>query len=118
MHNHIQHGQRVMFADPEPYLFQTAVLKPIEDYRRLLFGGQIEEFVEAYRALVPTRKIYNKWIMDRCGAMPNAALKHWCVLLGMAGGPPRAPRGSLDEGHCVELAEDLTRLGLLDGRGG
>ncbi|KIH82992.1 hypothetical protein UCMB321_3182 [Pseudomonas batumici] len=41
--------------------------------------------------------------------MPNAALKHWCDLIGLVGGSVRPPIRPLSLSQKKELEEDLRR---------
>jgi 4-hydroxy-tetrahydrodipicolinate synthase len=102
-------AEPVLYADPEPYLYQAPGDRPIADYLRAFGEGRIEACVAGFRGLRPLRRVYNRWIMDplRRGRMPNAALKHWCELLGLAGGPVRPPLVPLAAADKAALAADL-----------
>jgi 4-hydroxy-tetrahydrodipicolinate synthase len=102
-------GQSILFADPEPYLYQREDFRPIAEYVSLLASGRTEEAVLICDSLAPQRIVFNKWIMDplKRGHMPNAALKHWCDLIGMAGGAVRSPITALSAAEKKELEADL-----------
>jgi 4-hydroxy-tetrahydrodipicolinate synthase len=91
--NHRDHGQSILYADPEPFLYQTPQRKPIAAYIEHLNHRDILSAQNGFKALSPFRKVFNEWIMEPliAGHMPNAAIKHWCESIGMAGGPVRAP---------------------------
>jgi 4-hydroxy-tetrahydrodipicolinate synthase len=103
-------GQSILYADPEPYLYQRGDFRPIEKYVALLAHKRTEEAARIICAsLAPQRIVFNKWIMDplKRGHMPNAALKHWCDLIGMTGGAVRAPVIPLTAAERDELEADL-----------
>jgi 4-hydroxy-tetrahydrodipicolinate synthase len=109
-------GQSALYADPEPYLYQTSESQPIRAY-----GAAFErnEPVEAQRisaALAPLRRVYNRWILRPLekGIAPNAALKAWCELIGLAGGPVRPPLRPLTEKRRLALEADI-RLAMGSG---
>jgi 4-hydroxy-tetrahydrodipicolinate synthase len=116
LHNLLSFNQRILFADPEPYLFQTDKKKPISEYMRRYESGDVAGFVREFQALSPLRHVHNKWVMNplREGRMPNAAVKYWSEALGMAAGPVRVPLEPLTDGQRRELREDLTRVGLIE----
>ncbi|MDO9426459.1 MAG: dihydrodipicolinate synthase family protein [Methylobacterium sp.] len=112
--NYRDFGQRVLFADPEPYLYQVGAARPIADYIALLASGRTAEAETAAARLSEIRAVFNAWVMDplRRGHMPGAAVKVWCDLIGMAGGSVRAPLTPLTEAECGRLRADLDRCGL------
>lgn len=110
--NRLQYGQPILYADPEPYLYQVPGHLPIADYiAKLDAGADASRVIRDVEALSPLRPIFNKWIMDPLirGHMPNAALKHWCDLIGLAGGPVRTPVLPLSDAEKRELESDLSR---------
>ncbi|WP_042315576.1 dihydrodipicolinate synthase family protein [Paraburkholderia terrae] len=112
LRNRLDHGQRILYADPEPYLYQVPGYRPIADYVAKLDAGlDAGEVMHEHEALSPLRSVFNKWVMDPLisGHMPNAALKHWCELIGLAGGPVRAPVQPLSGAQARELERDLVR---------
>lgn len=101
-----------LYADPEPYLYQTADWQPVRGYRTALTAGDAAAALEAWRALEPWRRVYQRWIigpLDR-GHSPAAALKHWMQRLGLAAGPVRAPLLPLPPDAARALAADLAAL--------
>jgi 4-hydroxy-tetrahydrodipicolinate synthase len=102
-------GQSILYADPEPYLYQRGDFRPIAKYVELLTFQRTVEAERICASLAPQRIVFNKWIMDplKCGHMPNASLKHWCDLIGMAGGPVRPPIRPLSAEEKQELEADL-----------
>ncbi|MDA9534807.1 hypothetical protein ACM41_00490 [Bradyrhizobium sp. CCBAU 21362] len=102
-------GQSILYADPEPYLYQRGDFRPIANYVALLASGQTEEAARICASLAPQRVVFNKWIMDplKRGHMPNAAVKHWCDLIGIAGGAVRSPVTPLSAVERRELEADL-----------
>ncbi|WP_179879951.1 dihydrodipicolinate synthase family protein [Bradyrhizobium ottawaense] len=102
-------GQSILYADPEPYLYQRGDFRPIANYVALLASGQTEEAARICASLAPQRAVFNKWIMDplKRGHMPNAAVKHWCDLVGIAGGAVRSPVTPLSAAERRELEADL-----------
>jgi 4-hydroxy-tetrahydrodipicolinate synthase len=108
LENLTEHRQTLLFADPEPYLYQRAGHHPIADYYAKFQGGDLE----GCRA----RPIYDRWIMEQMrttGRPPNAALKVWAAEMGLATGPTRAPVRALNETEKVALLRDLAAAGLI-----
>jgi 4-hydroxy-tetrahydrodipicolinate synthase len=104
-------GQSILYADPEPYLYQRDDFRPIAKYVSLLASGRSEEAARIRDSLAPQRIVFNKWIMEplKRGHMPNAALKHWCNLIGLAGGAVRSPVTPLTAAERRELEADLIK---------
>jgi 4-hydroxy-tetrahydrodipicolinate synthase len=109
------HGQRLLYADPEPYLYQSAGHRPINRYYDLFTQGDLAGCRREFETLAPVRPVYARWITDplRSGRMPNAALKAWAELVGLAGGPPRAPLEPLAPRERARLQAELAAAGLL-----
>ncbi len=84
---------KVLYADPEPYLFQSTTALPIRDCMAAAARNDWAEAVRLFRALEPLRAAYDRWVLRplRHGGPMNAALKHWCSRIGLAAGPVRAP---------------------------
>lgn len=114
LENLLTHRQTLLFADPEPYLYQRAGHLPIADYRALYLAGRVDELRAAFERLAPLRKVYNRWVMDPMlsGRPPNAALKAWAAAMGFAAGPTRAPVQSLGAQDLAALQADLRAAGL------
>jgi 4-hydroxy-tetrahydrodipicolinate synthase len=107
--NYIKYGQSILYADPEPYLYQMPGHQPIATYISQLRAGEMEKASATSRSLSPLRHVFNKWVMDPLirGHMPNAALKRWCDLVGLRGGAVRAPLRALTREEQHELESDL-----------
>ena len=104
--NLLRFGARTLYADPEPYLFQTATDRPIAAMYEAADAG---EAAAVFAALEPIRRVYERWILEplRAGRAPCAALKHWCARMGMAAGPVRAPLRPLTADETRSLDADL-----------
>lgn len=103
--NATKNGQRILFADPEPYLYQTASFRPVEKYIGLIEEGRLEEARVIFDALAPLREQFNKWILAPFykGVMTNAYLKKWAELNGFVGGVVRSPLEQLPESVAKEM---------------
>jgi 4-hydroxy-tetrahydrodipicolinate synthase len=105
----LRFGHRTLYADPEPYLYQTHALQLIgryfEDHRR----GRLDAMLEEYARIEPLRRVYGRWIETPLmrGQPINAALKHWCHRLGLAAGPVRRPLRALAASQSAALDADL-----------
>jgi len=101
--------QRVLYADPEPYLYQTVDAQPIRTYFDAHGRGDVASMIDEHGRLEPLRRVYAKWIETplRRGLPINAALKHWCRRMGLAAGPVRRPLHPLTEGQTAALDKDL-----------
>lgn len=84
---------RVLYADPEPYLFQLPHKRLIADYFEAYRNGDLGKAAQLFLELEPIRSVYQRWIMHplREGQPVNAVVKRWLTHLGLAGGPVRAP---------------------------
>lgn len=107
--NMTQSGQRVLYCDPEGYLYQSGQNRPIREYVDLYLAGHHDLARQRFDSLAPLRAVYRKWIIGPLehGAMPNAALKRWCEAIGMAGGPVRPHLAELSPAQCDEFDRDL-----------
>lgn len=110
----LRHDLRVLYADPEPYLFQHAGARPIADYYDAYRRGDVAGAAAISRSLEPLRRIYDRWIIGRLdrGLAPNAALKLWCARLGLAAGPVRPPLAPLAAADRQALEAELTEAGI------
>ncbi|MBX9702128.1 MAG: hypothetical protein K2X74_22020, partial [Acetobacteraceae bacterium] len=104
--NLLRFGARTLYADPEPYLFQTHAR---HDIARMLATPDAGEAAALFAGLEPIRAVYQRWILEplRQGRAPCAALKHWCARMGMAAGPVRAPLVPLSPEAAQRLDADL-----------
>ena len=100
---------RVLYADPEPYLFQTARLRLVNDYFDDHCRGDFGAMLDRYRRLEPLRRVYEQRIQMPLmrGEPINAALKHWCGRLGLSAGPVREPLRELSTKQALALDADL-----------
>ncbi|EEN84207.1 dihydrodipicolinate synthase family protein [Rhodococcus qingshengii] len=110
--NVLEHGQQLLYCDPEGYLYQTEKWKPIRAYADLIAQGEFEDARRIFDSLDPLRKLYRKWIIGplEVGVMPNAALKRWCEFVGMAGGPVRPPLVELTNSAAAEFDQELRKV--------
>lgn len=109
--NVVRHGQQLLYCDPEGYLYQTEQSRPIETYVALIQRGDLAAASRVFDSLGPLRMVYRKWIIGplEAGVMPNAALKHWCEFIGMAGGRVRAPLTELAGDDRSKLDAELAQ---------
>lgn len=107
--NLLRFGARTLYADPEPFLFQTATWRAIATMLAACDDGDIGKAGRAFMALEPRRRVYDEWILRplRAGQAPCAALKHWCTRMGMAAGPVRAPLHALEPDAARRLDSAL-----------
>ena len=107
--NMTEQGQRILFADPEPYLYQTPSYRPIEEYTQLIEKGQIEKARAIFESLAPIRVLYNKWVIGPYykGVMTNAYLKKWAEIVGLNGGSVRTPLVPLTEEESSQLDKEI-----------
>lgn len=101
--------QRVLYADPEPYLYQTQDSRLIRRYFDDHSHGNFDSMMEQHARLEPLRRVYARWIQTPLmrGRPINAALKHWCRRLGLAAGPVRRPLHDLTETQAAALDSEL-----------
>jgi 4-hydroxy-tetrahydrodipicolinate synthase len=101
--------QRGLYADPEPYLYQTADVQGIRAYFDAHGRGDVGAMLAEHGRLEPLRRVYAKWIERplRRGLPINAALKHWCRRVGLAAGPARRPLHPLTESQAAALDKEL-----------
>lgn len=109
-------NQQTFMSGPDPFLYQRRGNLGIQRYTDLIDAGNLEEAWIQNRAMAPIRAIAEKWIWGPWGrgAFPIPALKTWMELMGMSGGPSRAPMVPLTGDERQELRGDLRRVGLID----
>jgi 4-hydroxy-tetrahydrodipicolinate synthase len=107
--NLVRFGHHVLYADPEPYLYQAWGERLVTGYFENHFRGEFASMIEGHARLEPLRLVYERWIqMPLMRGKPiNAALKHWCNRLGLAAGPVRQPLGKLTAIQTAALDADL-----------
>lgn len=112
--NLIDFGMHALYADPEPYLFQTVQSQPIQSYYRAYLANDHDIAWSIHSQLNPLRAVYDRFIMEPlcAGNIPVAALKAWCEYLGLAAGPPREPVEPLGPDLRRELHLALKYAGI------
>jgi 4-hydroxy-tetrahydrodipicolinate synthase len=107
--NLVRFGQRVLYADPEPYLYQSAESHLIRDYFDDHRRGAHADMISRHVRLEPLRRVYDRWIQTPLmrGQPINAALKHWCRRMGLAAGPVRRPLHELTAKQAAALDAEL-----------
>jgi 4-hydroxy-tetrahydrodipicolinate synthase len=110
------YGMRVHMSSAAPFLMQTASWKPVHDYSELGLAGKFDEAQKLRDALDPVRAVHERWLREpwlKEQLIPIAYLKAWGELLGMAGGPVRAPLLQITDEERAKLRADLEGCGLL-----
>lgn len=110
--NLIEFDMTVLYADPEPYLFQNAAFRPIQSYYEAFLKNDNDQAQRISASLSPIRTFYDRMIMKplRAGHSPVPVLKAWSEFLGLAAGPPRRPHAPLHSDVRNELFRTLTSL--------
>jgi 4-hydroxy-tetrahydrodipicolinate synthase len=112
----VECGIRVYMSSASPYTLQKPGHTPIKDYTALVLAGQTEEAARIVRSLDPARTVFEKWLREPWPArrlMPIAYLKAWSDLMGMVGGPVRAPLPQITPTEREALRQDLINVGLI-----
>ncbi|WP_022729345.1 dihydrodipicolinate synthase family protein [Fodinicurvata sediminis] len=111
--SNLQHGlMQTLYADPEPYLFQSGKRRPIEEYFQAHQSG-LEERASAISAeLSGLRALYSRTIIGpmQGGKNPVPALKTWCEFTDLIVGPPRLPLKRLDDGAQEDIGRRISSL--------
>ena len=109
-------GQQTFMSGPDPFLYQRAGNLGMRRYTDLIDSGELEAAWEANQEMVPIRRVAQKWIWGPWAhrAFPIPALRAWMGLMGLSGGPSRAPMIPLTTEEERELASDLRGVGLID----
>jgi 4-hydroxy-tetrahydrodipicolinate synthase len=100
-----------------PHLYQVPGYLPINDYTSAACAGDYNKAIEIARSLNPLRTVLSKWIPGYGGAggrVPAAEQKYWMELLGMKGGPVRAPCTELTAEQKQQMRADLEATGILE----
>lgn len=107
--NLVRFDQRVLYADPEPYLYQASGAQLIAGYFDAHRHGEFGSMIARHSRLEPLRRVYERWIQVPLmrGQPINAALKRWCHRIGLAGGPVRRPLCELTALQAATLDADL-----------
>jgi 4-hydroxy-tetrahydrodipicolinate synthase len=98
-----------------PHLYQVPGYLPVNDYTRAALAGDMNTATEICRSLNPLRAVLAKWIPGYgSGArFAIAEQKYWMELIGMTGGPVRAPCTEMTAEAKAEMRADLEATGLL-----
>jgi 4-hydroxy-tetrahydrodipicolinate synthase len=110
------YGARVHMSSAAPFLIQTPSWLPMQEYTELGLRGGFDEAEKVYRSLAPVREVHERWMRDpwiRHNLIPIHFLKAWSEMLGLAGGPVRAPLPQITDEERRALKADLERCGLL-----
>ena len=113
------YGQKVHMSSAAPFIVQTPGFTPMRDYVELALAGEFDGAGKVAGAMSAMREVHEKWMREpwlKHKVIPIAELKAWCEMIGMAGGPVRAPLLPLAQQKREELRADLGRVGLLDRR--
>jgi 4-hydroxy-tetrahydrodipicolinate synthase len=100
-----------------PHLYQVPGHLPINDYTAAALAGDITTAVAIAKSLNPIRAVLARWVNGYgrpTARLPVHEQKVWMELLGMAGGPVRAPATPMAEEAKRQLREELTATGILD----
>jgi 4-hydroxy-tetrahydrodipicolinate synthase len=115
LENMRDHGQRVFMSSAAPYLYQTPGRQPMREYTGLALGGDFTAAAKVAATLDPVRGVAATWLHGKARRVDSlASLKAWAGLVGMSGGPVRAPLTSHTPAEQASLAADLAAAGLLD----
>jgi 4-hydroxy-tetrahydrodipicolinate synthase len=60
--NLVRYGASVLYADPEPYLYQTAQLQLVRRYFDDHRGGDFNAMIAHHAQLEPLRLVYERWV--------------------------------------------------------
>lgn len=100
-----------------PHLYQVPGHLPINDYTAAALAGNMMTAVAIAKSLNPIRAVLARWVNGYgrpTARLPVHEQKVWMELLGMAGGPVRAPATPMAEEAKRQLREELTATGILD----
>lgn len=102
----------VLYADPEPYLFQRDGVTPVNAYLAAWRTGDHATAVAGYRRLEEMRRAYDAWVLHplRHGGTVHDAIKRWSEFLGLAAGPVRRPHKPLADEARARLRWQLQAL--------
>jgi 4-hydroxy-tetrahydrodipicolinate synthase len=103
-----------MFANTSDWRFDSPTRHDYVPFIDLATSGRLEEARARYAAIWPVKALSRRWwsrlVVRTGGALPVQLVKHWGELMGMAGGPVRAPILPLTEAERAELKSDLAAL--------
>lgn len=112
--NLLAYDQRLLYADAEPYLYQTGKYQPIQGILEAYRQGHIEQAIAIHRSLAPMRSVYEQWISGpvRRGRASCAAIKHWATRRGLAAGPVRPPLSPFSASERENFDRALSSFGI------
>ncbi len=99
-----------------PHLYQVPGYLPVHDYTQAALDGDMNKAVEICQSVTPLREVHGRWIAGYGrphGRMPVHEQKVWMELIGMVGGPVRAPCSPMTDQAREQLRRDLEATGLL-----
>lgn len=98
-----------------PHLFQVPGYLPVRDYTLAAQAGDFNKAVEICKSIQPLRSVLARWIPGYGGSarMAIAEQKYWMELVGLVGGPVRAPCLEMTTENKKAMKEDLETTGLL-----
>ncbi|HTE15970.1 MAG TPA: dihydrodipicolinate synthase family protein, partial [Burkholderiales bacterium] len=98
-----------------PHLYQVPGYLPVRDYTLAAQSGDMNKAVEICKSINPLRSVLAKWIpgYGNANRMAIAEQKYWMELVGMAGGPVRAPCAEMTEEMKKGMRADLEATGLI-----
>jgi 4-hydroxy-tetrahydrodipicolinate synthase len=99
-----------------PHLYQVPGYLPVRDYTQAVRDGDLKKATEIAASLGPLRAVQAKWCNGYgrpSGRIPQHEQKVWMELLGMIGGPVRAPSTPMSEEAKRALHDDLAATGIL-----
>lgn len=113
-------GQQVMLGTTSVYLMQSPHYQPIQEYYDLAKAGKSAAAALKYAELQPLRNVWTNmytvlWEAKEKGVShPLAYIKYWMDLIGMAGGPLRAPMHNLTDEEKASFKAQLEAAGWQD----
>lgn len=107
--NATKNGQKILFADPEPYLYQSEHFRPIAKYTSLIEEGKLDEAKVIFDGLAPLREQYNKWFLTPFyqGTMTMAYLKKFAEIVGLVGGAVRKPLTPVPKEEAQQMEAEI-----------
>lgn len=113
--NLVSYDQTLLYADAEPFLFQSESDRPMQSMFEAYKAGDISRAVTIYKSLSPMRRVHEKWISEpvRRGSFSCAAIKLWASKRGLAAGPVRPPLAPLSPEASQEMSDDLASIGVV-----
>jgi len=100
-----------------PHLYQVPGYLPVNDYASACHAGDFNKAVEISRSLNPLRTVLSKWIPGYgalSGRTPAHEQKYWMELIGMKGGPVRAPQTEMTTEQKQQMRAELEATGLIE----